>query len=158
MLKVLLGCAIIAFFSFCGYFLSKKYRQRKMFFRQLYDFNQRFLNEIAYYRRPIQEFAVKYAYQGEFEEVLHSFLASLNGGLLDLNDYTFLREDEKMFLSDYFQMLGKGDSASQKAYYTSVKDGLVKWKINSEQEAQKYEDLYIKLGFLCGLFILIMII
>lgn len=158
MLKVLLGCAIIAFFSFCGYLLSKRYRQRKYFFRQLYDFNQRFLNEIAYYRRPIQEFSAKYTYQGEFDEVLHAYFFSLNDGVFDLSLYTFLKEEERGFIYDYFQMLGKGDSASQKAYYVSVKETLLKWKTVSEDEGKKYEDLYIKLGFLCGLFILILII
>jgi len=158
MLKVLLGCLIVAFSSFSGYYLAKRYRQRKAFFRQLYEFNQRFLNEIAYYRRPIQEFIGKYTYQTDFEEVLQDYFSSLRGGLFDLGGYAFLKEDERIFLYDYFQMLGKGDSSSQKTYYTSVKDGLTKWKITSEEEAKKYEDLYVKLGFLCGLFILILII
>ena len=158
MLKILLGCTIIAFSCFCGYLLSKRYRQRKYFFRQLYDFNQRFLNEIAYYRRPIQEFSAKYTYQGEFEDVLHAYLSSLTSGVFDLSTYTFLNEEERGFLCDYFQMLGKGDSSSQKTYYSSVKETLLKWKTVSEDEGKKYEDLYIKLGFLCGLFILILII
>ena len=158
MLKVLLGCCIIAFFCFCGYFLSKRYRQRKLFFRQLYDFNQRFLNEIAYYRRPIQEFATKYNYQGEFDEILHGYFSSLSGGAFDLSTYTFLKDEERVFLHDYFQMLGKGDSMSQKAYYSSINDTLQKWKTSSADEGKRYEDLYVKLGFLCGLLLLVLII
>ena len=46
MLKLLSGIAIIAFTTFCGYFFSKKYRQRKIFFAQFKEFNERFLNEI----------------------------------------------------------------------------------------------------------------
>ena len=66
MTKFLFGIVMIAFTSFCGYLLARKYRQRKLFFRQLYEFNERFLTEIAYYRRPIQEFAAKYTYRGEY--------------------------------------------------------------------------------------------
>ena len=158
MLKILLGCVIIAFFTFCGYFLSKKYRQRKVFFRQLYDFNQRFLNEIAYYRRPIQEFISMHSYQDEFDILLQTYLSSLKDYTFDLTSYTFLRTEEQSFLLDYFRMLGKGDSSSQKAYFSSVNDRLDKLKTTSEEEGKKYADLYIKLGFLCGLFILILII
>ena len=53
MIKFILGVAIICFTSFCGYVLAKKYRQRKNFFSQMNEFNERFLSEIAYYRRPI---------------------------------------------------------------------------------------------------------
>ena len=157
-MKILLGCAIILFSTFCGYFLTKQYRQRKAFFAQLYEFNQRFLNEISYYRRPLQEFMMKYNYQGAFKEILQCYLLSLSGEKFDLIEYTFLKEDERVFLIDYFQMLGKGDSVSQKAYYSSVRESLIKWKTSSDEQAKKYEDLYIKLGFLCGLFILILII
>lgn len=41
------------------------------------EFNERFLSEIAYYRRPVKEFSQKYEYQGEFEVLLCSFIDSL---------------------------------------------------------------------------------
>lgn len=164
MLKVLVGIAIVGFTTLCGYLLSKKYRQRKQFFRQFKEFNERFLNEIAYYRRPIQEFATTYAYQGEFNELLQAFFVNLKERelnerkILDLPTYSFLKEDEKLVISDYFLMLGKGDSASQKSYFSSIKEALIKYQNESNAASKKYEDLYIKLGFLCGLFILILII
>ena len=80
MIKFILGMAIVCFTSFCGYVLAKKYRQRKNFFAQMNEFNERFLSEIAYYRRPVGEFAEKYAYKGEFEILLNAFLDSLGSG------------------------------------------------------------------------------
>lgn len=77
MIKFILGVAIVCFTSFCGYLLAKKYRQRKSFFVQMNEFNERFLSEIAYYRRPIKEFSEKYEYKGEFDELLSSFVGSL---------------------------------------------------------------------------------
>ena len=71
---------------------------------------------------------------------------------------SFLKKEEMGFLEDYFQMLGKGDSSSQKAYFSAMKDEIQKRYALAENEYKKYGDLYIKLGFLCGLFLLILIV
>ena len=159
MLKFIFGIAIIGFTTFCGYFLAKKYRQKKLFFVQLYDFNEHFLTEIAYYRRPIKEFISLHSYQGEFNVLLNAFYTGLqDGSFTDLAEYTFLTEEEKRWVMDYFLMLGKGDSSSQKAFFSAMKDGLTKYKIEAEENCKRYGDLYIKIGFLCGLLLLILVI
>ena len=164
MAKFLLGIAIVAFTSFCGYLLTKKYRRRKLFFTQFYEFNERFLNEIAYYRRPLAEFVSNYAYRGEFNELLERYVEKTSGrnGSFDLvsdnTTFDFLKQDEKRAICDYFSMLGKGDSNSQKNYFSSVKDTIGKFRKEAEDTNKRYGDLYIKLGFLCGLLILILII
>ena len=163
MIKFFLGVAIIVFFSFCGYLFAKKYRKRKHFFMQLYDFNDRFLNEISYYRRPIVEFIVKYSFKGEFNLYIESFINNIQNisvcfDELENEEFYFLKKEEKSILVDYFSMLGKGDSSSQKGYFSSVKDDLRQRKIETDAEYKKYGDLYIKLGFLCGLLVLILIV
>ena len=164
MLKVVFGVAIVAFGTFCGYIFTKKYRRRKSFFVQLYEFNERFINEISYYRRPLIEFSSTFVYKGEFQVCLQTFFHSMNNGVpfladgLDKDVFYFLTSEEKTTLQDYFQMLGKGDSTSQKAYFSSVKERLSKLQTEAVSACKKYGDLYIKLGFLCGLFILILIL
>ena len=164
MIKFLLGVAIVGFTSYCGYLLAKKYRQKKMFFSQFREFNERFLSEISYARRPIEEFVSKYAYNGEFEVLLNDYFSGIKErsaeerSMTDLPIYSFLSKEEKVFTEDYFLMLGKGDSASQKGYFSSVKDTLNKMQFEAETSCKKYGDLYIKIGFLCGLLILILII
>ena len=78
MIKFFLGVAIVGFCSFCGYLFAKKYRQRKLFFSQLATFNERFINEISYYRRPLVQFASAYAYKGEFSLLLEYCFKHLN--------------------------------------------------------------------------------
>lgn len=164
MLKFFLGIAIVAFTSFCGYLLAKKYRQRKEFFSQFKEFNERFLSEISYYRRPIREFASRYAYKGEFHTLLEDFFRSLTSRSADARSFTdfptygFLTTEEKKVVEDYFLMLGKGDSGSQKGYFSAVKEPLNKLQTESETACKKYGDLYVKIGFLCGLLILILIV
>lgn len=164
MAKFLLGIVIVAFTSFIGFLLAGKYRKRKQFFKQLWEFNERFLSEISYYRRPIKEFAAKYVYQGEFKLLLEDFFAEIENrsandrALVDMPVYKFLKNEEKRIVEDYFLMLGKGDSSSQRGYFTSIKDTLTKLQSEADIASKKYGDLYIKLGFLCGLLVLILLI
>ena len=160
MIKFFLGVAIVAFTSFCGYLLAKKYRKRMLFFQEFYTFNERFLSEIAYYRRPVKEFISLYSYQGEFNDLLIDVFSEREENFLftKSDEYSFLKEDDKKRTEDYFFMLGKGDSASQKGYFSSIKEQLVSLRNEAESEAKRYGDLYIKIGFLCGLLILILIV
>ena len=162
--KIILSVLIIAFTSFCGYLLTKKYRKKKLFYLQFYEFNERFLNEIAYYRRPLAEFVEKYPYKGEFKSLLLDFFnrikrAEATLGFVYANDeIDFLTKQEKAETDDYFHMLGKGDSASQKAFFSTEKERLKGRLQGAELQYKRYGDLYVKLGFLCGLFIIILII
>lgn len=128
------------------------------------EFNERFLNEIAYFRRPVKEFIGGFSCKGEFGDLLEAFIESLGGvtgeegGEKLLPTYSFLTKDEESFIEGYFLMLGKGDSASQNAYFSSVKGALEGYRKKSEEECLRYGDLYLKLGFLCGLMILVLII
>lgn len=164
MIKILFGIAVVAFGTFCGYVFTKKYRRRKLFFSQLYEFNERFISEISYYRRPLMEFSSKYTYKGEFQDFLEIVFGNMDKSPvfiaenLNKDVFYFLTKEEIGVLEDYFQMIGKGDSASQKAYFTSIKDTLSKLKTQAVAENKRYGDLYVKLGFLCGLFILILML
>jgi len=162
--KFFLGIAIIGFTTYCGYLLAKKYHKRKLFFQQFYQFNERFLNEITYFKRPILEWISEYTYTGEFLEFLEMFFQSIQefGTLQTLNlsasEFSFLTKEDKKCIEDYFLMFGKGDSISQKTYFSSVKDTLKTSMIDAEKTAKKFADLYIKLGFLCGLLLLILML
>ena len=165
MMKLIVGVLIVAFTSYCGYFLAKKYRMRKSFFIQLYEFNERFLNELSYYRRPLSSFLKNYEYKGEFLELINVFFGQLsekstqNKGVYDLlKEYDFLKDDEKSFIADYFRMLGVSDSGSQKEYFLAVRSSLSEYKLRGEADSEKFGGLYVKLGFLCGLTILIVIV
>ena len=162
MAKFIVGMAIVGFSTLCGYLLAKKYRQRKRFLSQMSVFNERFLSEIAYYKSPLREFASKYVYNGEFDAFLESYFQNLQEVYgrepFDFSAFTFLTKEEQSFITDYFFMLGKGDSASQKSYFSGAKDTLKRLENEAQTDYKKYGDLYIKLGFLCGLFILILII
>ena len=61
-------------------------------------------------------------------------------------------------MENYFSNLGKGDAISQKNYFSSIKEKLKTTSGEWEVKANKIADLCVKLGFLCGLLILILIL
>ena len=165
MIKWIVGICLVGFTSYCGYFFAKKYRKRKLYFIQLYEFNERFINELSYFRRPLSAFIKNYQYKGEFLETLEWFFSHLrekstaNYEIFTLiNEYDFLTDDEKRFVTDYFKMLGTSDSLSQKEYFSTARKTLLELKTKSETENEKLGGLYVKLGFLFGLTILIVIV
>ncbi len=158
-IKFLLCIAILAFTSGVGYVLASKYRQRKVFFLQFAQFNERFLREISYTKRPLKEFIESFAYKGEFADLLKSYLEQLGkeGGEL-FSEFSFISAEEEKTLKEYFRSLGKGDSDSQRNYFSNAKEVINEYKNKAETEYKKYADLYVKLGVLIGLAIIIIII
>ena len=164
MAKIVLSAAIVVFTSFCGYLFTKRYRRKKLFFSQWNDFNDYFLNEIVYYRRPLGEFIRTHTFSGGFAHLIDAYLLRLKQGdstwgvAFAVPELDYLNKEEKTAIDDYFQMLGKGDSSSQKVYFSSIKEQILTQRKAAEEACKRYGDLYIKLGFLCGLFIVILIV
>ena len=166
MLKVVLGAVIVCITTFCGRLLAGKYRRRKEFFVQMSEFNNRFLTEVSYYKRPLIEFFEGYSYRGEYQELLEEVIQKRKGsGVLkgaatsiDFSSFSFLNADEKALVADYFLTIGKGDSSSQKSYFSGMIENINAIRKRCEDENKKYGELYVKLGFLCGLAILVLIV
>lgn len=153
MAKLICGMLIVGFSTFIGWFSGVKYRKRKLYFIQLEVFNDRFLNELSYTRRPIVKFLSEQEFKGDFADDLHSYVSS---GKKVYESY-FLSE-ENDFVNGYLSIIGKGDAESQINYFTSVKGTLSEKRTEGENQCKKYSDLYFKLGFLAGLTILILLV
>ena len=161
MVRFLVGVLLVVFSTFCGNLLSVRYKRRKVFFQQAAAFNEGFLEEIVYTKRPFEEFCQKRRFTGEFAQLLSDELARRarkRTTPLDLSECTYLDRDERTFFSEYFSAFGRGDSLSQKGYFTQAGNRLQALKIKAEDESKKYVELYTKMGFLCGLAILIILI
>ncbi len=153
-IKLLLSGAIIAFCILLGYLAAGKYRSRKKFYTQLGSFNERYLTELGYTRRTLEEFFGEFIPEGDFGKMTEQFRRERK-----LNcSYAYLTEEEKKYLQNYFSMLGKGDSHSQNGYFNAQKGTLDEKKRVSEKEAKERGDLYLKLGLLAGLAIVILIV
>ena len=160
--KIVLCLAILAFTTGVGYCFASKYRKRKLFFKQFFEFNDSYLQELEYYKRPLKEFIFVGNYKNEFAELLTFYLKYLGKSdpwLIDfLSNVSFLDNEEEGFLKNYFNSLGKADSLSQKNYFLGAKTTLSIWKNAAESDYKKYAELYVKLGVFIGLAIIIIII
>ena len=127
-------------------------------------FNEKFLNEVAYYKRPLSEFVQLNSRKDEFGLFSKFFLDGLGDRDVRINCQKYLEAlgcfsgDEREFILGYFFSLGKEDSSAQAKYFTAMKSVLVEYMGNAKEDYERYGKLYVKLGFLCGLTILILII
>ena len=160
-MKIIVGIAVVAFTTYCGWFLSRKYRRRKKFFLDMQEFNLSFLEEISYSKRPFEAFCARRHYTGGFGELLEEVLfqrAEKKTAKISMDEYTFLLVDERVFVGEYFQTVGRADSQSQKGYFSNAKTKLDSLKSKGEEDSKRYTDLYTKLGFLAGLAIMIILL
>ena len=133
-------CALIVAFSVAvGAFASGKYRARKKLYAQFCAFNERYLTELKYMRRPIGEFFAAYAYEGDFKEIV---AAAMRREPTTVKT-EYLTQEERGCLDDYF--------SAQKEYLAAKKG-------ESEREAKERAELYLKLGLLAGLALVILIV
>ena len=153
-LKFVISGLIIAFCVFLGFVAAAKQRMRKKFFVQFAGFNERYLNELSYARKPLSEFLREYEYSGDFAKTVSAFAQHR----VTESKLSYLTKDEKKLCADYFGMLGKGDAVSQKSYFSSQKGELNEKKTSSEREAKSRGELYLKLGLLAGLAFVILIV
>ena len=117
-IKFLLSGLIVAFGVLIGYLAAGKYRARMKFYAQFSGFNERYLTELSYARKPFRELIAEYPYSGEFASVLRDFSERKPRS----KKISFLTKEEFSELNDYFSMLGKGDSSSQTGFFTAKKN------------------------------------
>ena len=108
MVKFVFALFMLAFTTFCGYLLAKKYRQKKDFFQQFDEFNQRYINELSYYRRSIGEVISHYEYKGEFNIWLTIYCSKLSleeaqfMNFADLDDFSFFNQEINLYIFTKF--------------------------------------------------------
>ncbi len=153
-IKLLISAFIIAFCIFLGWFAAEKYRHRRKFFSAFLTFNERYLGELGFQRRPLATAVKEYGGEGDFGKSLSAYVLSRKVSL----NYAYLTEDERKYCADYFSMLGRGDAKVQTAYFTAQAGELQGRKTDSESECKKRGELYFKLGLLAGLAFVILIV
>lgn len=153
-IKLLLCVLIVAFCTFLGYFAAGKYRSRRKFYQQFVAFNERFLHELEYARRPLQELIQNGDLSGDFARMLEFHAARKE---FELN-FSYLTKEERTECKEYLSMLGTGDAHSQRSYFASQMRSLAEKQQASEKDAKERGELYLKLGVLAGLAFVILVI
>ena len=153
-IRVLLSVLIVIFCTLLGYLAAGKWRSRCVFFTQECLFHERYLNELNYTRKPLGKFLEEYSYKGDFGKLVERFTCERT---IECN-LKYLTKEERTACVNYFSMLGRGDSLSQKEFFAAQTAMLTALRDESKKEEKNRGGLYIKLGLLAGLAVVILII
>lgn len=123
-----------------GVFLSAGKKKRSAVFSELYEFNEQLLINLKYSRKPLSEVAKDYKY-----------VPAVIGG------EKVLGGNDASFISDYTAGLGKSDAMSQIDYLNDRKSALSKLKDESFADYKKYGSLYVKIFFMVGVLMAILL-
>ncbi len=154
LIKGMVCAAIVCFCAAMGYLAAGRFRARKKFFEQLHAFNERYLNELGYARRPLRQFVAAYVYAGDFNKYLQRFLSDRTADCT----FRYLTSEERAACKDYFAMLGRGDAHAQSGYFGARRVVLEEKSAVCTRDAKARGELYCKLGLLAGFAIVILIV
>ena len=123
-----------------GVFLSAKKKRRMQIFSELYEFNEQLLLNLKFSRQTMDKVALNF-----------KFIPDLLSGkkLLDGRDGELVGE--------YLFNLGKRDALSHIYYLNERKAALTKFRDESAENYKKYSSLYIKIFFLLGVLMAVLL-
>lgn len=123
-----------------GVFLSAKKKKRMQIFSELYEFNEQLLINFKFSRQTMEKVAQNF-----------KFIPSvLNGKIL-------LDGKDGEVIGDYIYNLGKSDALSQIDYLNERKTSLLKLKDESFTDYKKYSALFVKIFFLLGVLMAVLL-
>ena len=123
-----------------GPLLSANKKRRMQIFAELYEFNERLILTLKFTRSSIDKIAEPFKFVPEI-----------------LEGKELISGDEGQFLKDYISNLGKTDAMSQVDYLNERKSLLKKYKDDSFNDYKKYSSLYVKIFFLIGVMVAVLL-
>lgn len=128
-----------------GFWYGQTFIKKAQMSTDFRNFHRAYLHNLKTKRLPITELLERGAYSEEF---IKRFKACL-----------YHRESVKDRLwTDYCSVLGNSDATSQQAVVSSYTDEIERVCLENQTKAKKNASLYRKLGFLLGVFIVILIL
>ncbi len=120
--------------------LSTEKRKRAKIFEEMYEFNERLLLNMKYNRASLDVIAADYP---NMQKLLEGEVP------LDGSDGKFLLA--------YVNSLGSTDALSQIDYLNERKSAIKKYKEESAADSKKYSSLYVKIFFMVGVLIAVLL-
>ena len=153
-MNIYIGLLLLIICTFSGYRLSVKYSDRRIFFTDFYSFNEKMINEVSFSQNSLLSLI-------ENESKLNRDFGKLIFEIINTkekNCVKYLKDEEIEMISGYINKLGKSDRESQITYLSSEKKIIDEMRVAAINEEKKYAKLYVKLGFLFGLIVFVVLI
>ena len=154
-MKIIVGILFVAVSVLTGYLLSIKYTERKKFFSDFYSFNKRYIECVSFSGDSLKKLLTEYRSESsDFYRYITEYFENKNAVFTK----KYLNPDELRFLEEYAKDLGRSDYETEKKKANLSLDKINEKKEKSAADEKKYRPLLIKLGFLFGTIIFILII
>ncbi len=154
MLKYFAGAILLLLSVYAGYLFSYKYLQRLRFFQNFSDFNKRLSSAVSFSSRAVNS-VIREKPDGEFSELLYEYKF---GKDKTVKEPRYLTSNERVFFKNYAEAIGSSDKTSQMSYIEEIDKLVTEKLIGCEADYKKYKPIYIKLGFLFGLILFVLIL
>lgn len=136
MIKILTSLAIIIICSLIGMICNSSLKHKAILYRQFADFNDKLILNMKYNRKCVDEILQEFS---ELKEYIKEI--TIKGG--------------DSFILDYFNNVGKTDSNSQIAYLETKSVEIKEERDKKVEKYDKYGPLYLKLSFMVGILIVV---
>ena len=153
--KLLIGLILLVLCVFIGREYAKRYSLRKKFYYDLNNFNHYLINEITFTKNTIPNILKD---KGNQDSALYKKLRLYFIEKKEITDCKVLSKDENEFFLDYLKKVSKVDMQSQVNYVNSMSSYLSKKLNESIEQEKKQKPLCIKLSFMIGLVLLILVL
>ena len=155
---ILMGCC-----TYIGYGFSKYYTNRKVFFNDLVLLMDKLKLDINFSKDKVGDIVKDYVcFSSHFEKLKNNFLTILQSNQFEdgklFDGINILKQEEINSLKAFFKSLGRFDVENQTKQIISFKEEFKKYENESNLKKQKYGSLFIKLGFIVGVLISLLII
>ena len=135
--------------------LTIKFTLKRKFYNDFYEFNKRYKSELAFKRTTL----IKLIKEINTGSNIYLLLTNHFNKSCETIEFTKqLSDGEMQFINSYLNSIGRGDVASQTEFINQSNEIIYKSLNYSIEEEKKYKTLYIKIGFLAGLIIFVLII
>ncbi|MDE6585616.1 MAG: hypothetical protein K2K80_02930 [Clostridia bacterium] len=140
MIKILILIAIVALTTALGVFLSAGKKKKMHVFSELYEFNEKLIMNLKFNRMSMDKVAEGFKYIPEI-----------------LSGNSVLEGKDSELINEYIVNLGKSDAVSQLDYLNGRKAYLAKYRDESNTEYKKYGSLYVKIFFMIGVLMAVLL-
>ena len=123
-----------------GVFLSAGKKKRMQVYSEIYEFNEQLILNLKFARLPVDKVAEPYKYISGI-----------------LKGETVLDGKDGEVISEYTVNLGKSDALSQIDYLNGRKASLGKLKEESFLNYKKYSSMYVKIFFMVGVLVAVLL-
>ena len=152
-MRVFLGILLVCLSTLISYVLTNKFSLKRQFYDDFYNFNTTLKQEISF-RQTTLISLLKNGGTTDFYLLLTEFIENNKAN----QNIKYLSNDEIESFYNYAKTLGAGDKDSQIEFLNEIGKSLLDKQKKCTQDEKNYKVLYIKLGFLLGLILFVLVL